>query len=602
MLPILTLVSSCGANDAVNFNFTLHLKPRITSTSETFYNDSYFNLDPTEYHEELALASHAMAIAAFPVADFKEDYATQPNNLKDLWKKEGYTDIWCSQNYYEETDVDTIGFAFANKQIELNTGEYCTVITIGIRGADYGAEWASNVTLGDSGDALGFRLAAGSVLDGLVDYVGHRNILGHVKFWTSGFSRAAITANLVAGTLTKCAAENWGVFPEGVLFEQKDIYAYCFEPPMGVVDDYETAHSEKFSNIHNLINFNDAVPLVAPSEWKFTRYGVDHYYPDRLTDIYFDAKCREKAVTRFHYTPNGTDLPDYTIDDWLFVDPGENYAAENGLARATIHPSQGRFLRDLITNLAVNGIGDRESFILFQIQTALQRLFAILNGRDLVISKSDITMDGILKIIFGFNMINVLITELLQSNVTSFVADLEPLFYAIFSGPNISHDDVREFYMQFLTFFGAFCWAFEDRQDTLLQLMNLTNITRIALAHYPELSYAWLSACDSRYYGEDACEFNDGTYYLLRVTESTSIQIFEKNLNRIVFTGQGANMESDIISASYNALGYTDIYLPKNGSYAYYFLGEDAMGTLYNVDPYSNLTVIQSQMKEYGDF
>ena len=603
ILPFLTLFTGCGSTEAMTFSATLVVSPRATARYETFYSDRYFSFDPFVYHEELALVSHAMTLAAFPYETFKEDYSLQPNNLKSFWKSIGFTDIWCAQNYYEEAETDSIGFAFALKKITDEEGDTATVIAIAIRGNDYGAEWASNVTIGEEGDAQGFREASTSVLIGLKEYIRVRRITGHVKFWTSGFSRAAITANMVAGQIVSNVVDCYDFFQPEVHYTPKDVFAYCFEPPMGVVEDYEIAHTEKFGCIHNLLNFNDLVPLVAPDEWGFTRYGVDHYYPDRLTDIHFDERQREKAVTRYHFTPNGTNLAGYTIDDWTFVDPGEKFSNANGrvLPRACIHPSQARFVRQLIRCLAIDGFHDR--FIYDGLaQKGLRRLFAILHGRDEVIHKEDITMEGLLKLFFECNLINVLLMELLDGDVSGFVFDIEPLFYQAFGGHNVSTEDVQAFYWDCLFPLAYFADAFVSHQDILLQLMNIQNLMRIKLAHVPELSYAWLGSCDSRYYGKDANELNDGSYYIFNVASATRISIYEQTFGRVIFESAGKNMSSDILSASYFSDGHTEIYLPKNGKYAYTIEGPDAVGTLIDIDPHLHQKTVRDGMSGSGAF
>ncbi len=597
LVPFVSLLGGCGSTEALNFDVTVTVNPRVTGTFETFYSDSYFSLDPTQYHQELALASHAMAIAAFPVANYKEDYATQPNNLKKLWISEGFGDIWCSQNYYERTELDSIGFGFARKTIKV-ANEDCTLIAVTVRGADYGAEWASNVTLGTEGDAEGFSHASATVIGGLVDYVALRHIKGHVKFWMSGYSRGAITTNMVAGALCK-AVSNPGSLFDDITFGEKDIYAYCFEPPMGVVDDYAIAHGETFSNIHNLINLNDVVPLVAPNDWGFTRYGVDHYYPDRLTDIHFDEKAREKAVVAYHYTPGGTDLPDYTTDDWIFVDVGEEYAKEHNLARAAVNPSQARFVRDFISRLANHGFGNRRNYSIMG-QIPFSRLFAVLNGRDQILNAKNISFENVLTLFFEYSLINVLLTELIKGDSNAFFMDIEPFFYQILNGAGTT-EQIRQFYLEFSLAFLCFSTAFEKKQDTLLQLMNIQNIMRIKLAHMPELSYAWLGSCDYRYHGDDANVLNDGSYYALRVVNATHITIREKSFDRVIFESQGERMESDIISASYYPEGLTEIYLPKNGSYEYAFEGTGAEASLVSIDPHLNESSIRTGIAGSGN-
>lgn len=63
----------------------------------------------------------------------------------------------------------------------------------------------------------------------------------------------------------------------GCNLELKDMFVYTFETPAGVVDS--EARTEKYSNIFNIVNFNDPVPDVAPKVWGFDRYGWDCHIP-----------------------------------------------------------------------------------------------------------------------------------------------------------------------------------------------------------------------------------------------------------------------------------------------------------------------------------
>lgn len=63
------------------------------------------------------------------------------------------------------------------------------------------------------------------------DYIEEKNITGDIKLWITGYSRGAAVANLVAGELDK-GLHSLG---EAVTLHPSNIYAYCFEPPAGVL-------------------------------------------------------------------------------------------------------------------------------------------------------------------------------------------------------------------------------------------------------------------------------------------------------------------------------------------------------------------------------
>ena len=75
LLPFVLANVGCSKGDKLTFK-------SAGFTFETYYNDEYFLLDNKNVHEEIALASHAMALATF---SNETDYKDRGNNLKDLW-------------------------------------------------------------------------------------------------------------------------------------------------------------------------------------------------------------------------------------------------------------------------------------------------------------------------------------------------------------------------------------------------------------------------------------------------------------------------------------------------------------------------------------
>ena len=120
----------------------------------------------------------------------------------------------------------------------------------------------------------------------------------------------------------------------------------------------------------------------------------------------------------------------------------------------------------------------------------------------------------------------------------------------------------------------------------------------IAIGHMPEVSYSFLSACDTRFLGDKACKLNDGSYYLMHVTTPTYFSIYENNLDKEVFTYKDGQMISDCLSAEKLADGSLDIYLPKNGKYNY---DSDSTNiSLSNVDPLKGEELLYNSLPPKG--
>jgi hypothetical protein len=134
-----------------------------------------------------------------------------------------------------------------------------TLLALAIRGGGYEAEWASNVTLGTSGQHQGFHKASQDVLRFLENYIKTHDIKGKIKLWLTGYSRGAATANLLAGEL------NSGRKLPQVELASSDLYAFCFESPAGTLASFNP-RNKKNDNIINIVNPNDVV-----TKWRLKR-------------------------------------------------------------------------------------------------------------------------------------------------------------------------------------------------------------------------------------------------------------------------------------------------------------------------------------------
>lgn len=211
------------------------------------------------------------------------------------------TNDWFTQ----KPTTDSIGVVVGNMPITVK-GENYTLIALAVRGGGYESEWASNFTIGLSGQHNGFNTAKNNVLDYLKTYVEEQNITGAVKFWISGYSRAAATANLVGG-----AIDNGAVISTDISYAYDDIYTYCFETPAGALTA-DVKGQAKYNNIFNIINSSDPVPYVAPAAMGFGRYGIDRYLPSQESSSNY-ASLKAKMLNIYN-TLDSTE--GYVVDDF----------------------------------------------------------------------------------------------------------------------------------------------------------------------------------------------------------------------------------------------------------------------------------------------
>ena len=255
------------------FEYPAAVDDTIDREATFYYSDGYFKDSALTYNEHLASASSALVMASMYSSiggggSNSAEYRDKSNNIRQMMSDIGCKDedIYVNDFNVRRPTNKTIGVCISSK--DLPDGE--KLVVIGIRGANYEAEWASNVSIGSTGEANGFRDAANTVFAELEGYLNKRNINGSsskTKYWVAGFSRAGATANLTAKRIVD-KFDNNGT----------RTFAYPIEAPKGGRAD-EKKSGCNYNCIHNVLNYCDLVPWVAPGEMGFIRYGKDHYVP-----------------------------------------------------------------------------------------------------------------------------------------------------------------------------------------------------------------------------------------------------------------------------------------------------------------------------------
>ena len=238
------------------------------------YSDGFFETDAKQYDPHMATMSCTMAYASTTVIKTDYDFSEGPKNIKDVLSQMRFEDLYASEAYTQVPTPDTVACAIGSKNVETNNGTK-KIVAITVRSANYEKEWASNVTLGKDGEAEGFAKAADQVTKEVNQYLEDHDMTkgaedGDVVFWLSGFSRGGATANLTAKRLI----DQYG---------DGKVYAYTIEAPQGGVASAERSDRD-YTVIHNITCKDDPVPYVAPTEWGFKRYGVDHSIYDENWD------------------------------------------------------------------------------------------------------------------------------------------------------------------------------------------------------------------------------------------------------------------------------------------------------------------------------
>ena|GEM_PF-3217885 len=228
--------------------------PSLTENSilETFYyTDGFFAKSGKEKDIHLRTMSLDLALSVFGSEEGTMPSESAENLLADIGFDTGGIYV---ADMNVPTSENTLGTVISHK----NT-PYGEVVAVAVRGGGYGLEWASNLMVGESGDAEGFSKAAKMLIDRIRAYEIKYGIAG-AKIWMAGYSRAGGVAELAGKYINEHLAE-FGMTDD-------DLYIYTFEAPAG------SCENVAYENIHNVVNPNDIVPLVYPAEWRLYHTGV----------------------------------------------------------------------------------------------------------------------------------------------------------------------------------------------------------------------------------------------------------------------------------------------------------------------------------------
>lgn len=357
------------------------------------YSDNYFRkascgtrqLDG--YNHSLSTASLCLALSAFGSNDGgNSDYTNKYKNVEKLLTDLEFEEFDKNDWFVKKPQSDSIGVVAANKKLSIDDKE-CTLMAVAVRGGGNESEWAGNFTLGKSGQHYGFAQAKKQVLDFLKSYIRENKISGDIKIWLTGYSRAAATANLVAGALDD--GEKLG---DGVVLKKEDLYAYCFETPMGATKS-EIKNRLKYNNIYNIINKNDPVTKVAMFALDFTRFGGDYFLPDKISDGNNYA-AKKNAMEQFYDKMSSkNEIGKYAVDDFVmkkidvkYLLPGGKSPVQNDENNKSI---QAEYLDTTINKLTKERVKTRDNYVK-EFAGAVAEMLVIF-----VVSHPNLTVTGV---------------------------------------------------------------------------------------------------------------------------------------------------------------------------------------------------------------
>ncbi|MBR6044559.1 MAG: hypothetical protein IKP47_02870 [Ruminococcus sp.] len=242
-----------------------------------YFSPSYFEGSGTVENEHLRTLSLALS------GSTDVGSGTAGKGLAgDILKQSGFLpEITVYEGIDTDSDPEGIGtiISAAGDDEELGDSD---IVVVSVRGLGYGAEWASNLTVGAEGDAAGFKAAAEKVIARIKTYEEDHALSG-AKIWLTGYSRGAGVADQVGKYINEHLDE-FGITAD-------DLYCYNFAVPR------TSATETKYANIHDYVDACDPVPYLLPEVWGLYNTGV-------VTVL----DCPDNEITRKMFNIGGSPL------------------------------------------------------------------------------------------------------------------------------------------------------------------------------------------------------------------------------------------------------------------------------------------------------
>jgi hypothetical protein len=571
-------------------------------TARYYFDTEYFSQGASKYNPSLATMSLCLAISAFGSnVGGTEDYTYKYRNAEDLLKQIGFDEgsIAANQYFKEKPSEDSVGLIAANRTITVNN-EDVTLVVLAARGGNYGAEWAGNFTMGDSGSHEGFGRAMAEAYRFLGEYIeDYKHFFQpKVKLWITGYSRSAATVNLLAGRLN----DEGGI--GGVPIDKENLYAYCFEPPMGALE-HQVKPVKNYSNIHNIVNEDDPVPRVAMEDWEFARYGVDEDVIPTKT-MTSDSTVFDRMLTYFKALDTKS-----VHESLVTVDGKEMHKLDTFQAKriefAFLLPSiidddtpMSEVLNQLASTVATT-FGNRENY--HQVLEQPVRLVATLlagegyegdkwnKAMELYGQKIEDKMPTIIAAFFDGELLAVeaIYVDCLFESLSEAGLDLNAYPTLVPSIPIVLN-----------TAIGILATSFFEN-SFIDALSAFYNHDKLILAHHPELCLAWLQSQDVNYGGTYTPYIS--AYRVVRVNCPVDVSVYNSagTLVAQIVNDEPQKIAGSITAAAFNANGEKVVYLPADETYRLEIIATGDGELNYSVSEYSYDTQANAKIVNYYD-
>lgn len=636
------------ANDIISatglFKYAGQIVQDYDSTADYCYSDSYFRNSANILNRSLATMSLCLELSTWSSYDHDNWYNPSITlddtkffddklcNVKTLlignpnagegFEGIGFSNFKANSFWQNAPTKDSIGVCAAKKNIKDINGEEYTLIALVVRGGGYGSEWASNFTIGKTGEHDGFATARDNVLSFLDSYINselNEEDSKHIKIWTTGFSRAGATANMVSGALN-----TYHSLPNGTFTEPENIYCYTFEAPQGAV---RSSLKGDYSNIHNILNLNDLVPLVAPYSWNFSRYNYqnDVNLPSKYTvdskkfnkqlnamlyelrtglgyenieyKISEESTMKNFKVDKSKFLPFGDPLwwfEDSSVDTHWVLSEGVNFLADD------VIPSREYYYNNL-------------EHCVRQLLGILMDYYGVKNG--LVNYAGEVAIETFmidLKELFTFDNITYIVSPMLSLNpFKSFDARKAEV-------KNRLAEKVGGIFGELAYIDGFIDSIIDILGDVIIQVcvdiwnnntdsINLVCKVVDTLAssemqgHFPEICLAWCRSLDSNF-NDSIVDSNSSVSRVIRINCPVDVVVYDSmgNIQASMINNEVDSNANDIVYYINNK-GEKLFYLPGDETYTIDITATDNGTVNYSVSEYNFIYQNNTRLENYYD-
>ena len=607
------------------FNYLSFSGTKDAST-DFYYSDAYFYEDSTYYNNHLATMSLDLALSISSTLGKSvktlqtSEWKNKTKNIEALFETIGFERFKRCDELYAEPDVNTIGVVAASKKIELKkkTGESdtSTLIALVVRGTGYYNEWGGNFNVGSSGTHTGFTICRDKVLSFLKQYIQENGISGRIKLWITGYSRAGATTNMVAGALDSqmrsgvLTGSDANYLPSGVTLAFNELYAYPFEPPMGITKSM----ASNYSNIHNNVNIYDPVPKVAMEAWGFSRYNKDggssnNVLPNLSSKNYASAlkamktqysqilsgqpsgatEGKEYNISEYAYSAyikaeynilfglqlsiDGRINKSLTVDKLLYTLLNDDFAGTIGSRSNYVSDYQSAIIPVLADGLGLKYDGDFEAYL-----DQLISLFKeILTGENLVYIYSPL-LNPTLKFDKRVETVDKRMNEVIEKAVN---ADMDRTV------------DSAHLLALAEAMIPLIAEIFVSDPDGCLSAIYTFKNSNVAQAHFPEVTLAWLRSQDSFYTESPINVLFPNILRILRINCPVNVMVYDSDGRTVAEIIDNKPTSIEYVGCDINENDEMVITLPADETYRVEITPTDDGTMNFAVEEYNEL---------YGDY